>query len=191
MSSLVIIGSYWIASTFIEWKKLPTHAFDRDRVRQGVLEGLGWNIRRIWSTDWFKHPEAELKPIVEELKRLSAPIKQQASTESISEVKEKSAEQLSHKAAKTLEEALTRYKLVIEKKYPNTEPHEKLLRPDMIEHLIMDRPMTHEEFTLRVPAYLKQNTSAKEAADYLDDVLKIITNYESTKSFSLTSQELC
>ncbi|WP_260604958.1 DUF559 domain-containing protein, partial [Vibrio cholerae] len=41
---------------------------DRDRVRQGVLEGLGWNIRRIWSTDWFKHPEAELKPIVEELK---------------------------------------------------------------------------------------------------------------------------
>ncbi|HGF3715474.1 hypothetical protein V3H39_05325 [Vibrio parahaemolyticus] len=44
---------------------------------------------------------------------------------------------------------------------------------------------------MRVPAYLKQNTSAKEAADYLDDVLEIITNYESTKSFSLTSQELC
>ncbi|NVP02788.1 hypothetical protein HWA77_21500, partial [Photobacterium damselae subsp. damselae] len=163
---------------------------DRDRVRQGVLEGLGWNIRRIWSTDWFKHPEAELKPIVEELKRLSTPIKQQTSTESISEVKEKSAEELSHKAAKTLEEALTRYKLVIEKKYPNTEPHEKLLRPDMIEHLIMDRPMTHEEFKLRVPAYLRQNTSAKEAADYLDDVLEIITDYESIESFSLVSQEM-
>jgi hypothetical protein len=81
--------------------------------------------------------------------------------------------------------------LVIEKKYPNTEPHEKLLRSDMIERLIMDRPMTHEEFTLRVPAYLRQNTSTKEAADYLDDVLEIITDYESIESFSQTSQEMC
>lgn len=164
---------------------------DRDRVRQGVLEGLGWNIRRIWSTDWFKNPAAELKPIVEELKRLSTPIKQQTSVESISEVNAKPVEELSHKAARTLEEALTRYKLIIEKKYPNTEPHEKLLRPDMIEHLIMDRPMTHEEFTLRVPAYLRQNTSAKEAMDYLDDVLEIIIDYESIESFSLANQELC
>ncbi|MDT1062178.1 DUF4011 domain-containing protein [Paracoccus sp. CPCC 101403] len=31
-------------------------ARDRDRVRQSVLEGLGWTIFRIWSTDWFRHP---------------------------------------------------------------------------------------------------------------------------------------
>ncbi|OQX35626.1 MAG: hypothetical protein B0D91_10460 [Oceanospirillales bacterium LUC14_002_19_P2] len=30
-------------------------ARDRDRLRQEVLTGLGWNIRRIWSTDWFKN----------------------------------------------------------------------------------------------------------------------------------------
>ncbi|WP_244184842.1 AAA domain-containing protein [Vibrio hyugaensis] len=160
---------------------------DRDRVRQGVLEGLGWNIRRIWSTDWFKHPEAELKPIFEELKRLSTPMKEQTYAESAFEANKKLTEGLSHKAAETLEIALNRYKLVIEKKYPDTEPHERLLRPDMIEHLIMDRPMTHEEFTLRIPAYLRQNTSVKEAADYLDDVLEIITDYESIESFSLTS----
>lgn len=45
---------------------------DRDKVRQGVLEGLGWNIRRIWSTDWFKNQEAELAPIINELKKLSS-----------------------------------------------------------------------------------------------------------------------
>ena len=28
-------------------------ARDRDRLRQGVLEGLGWRISRIWSQDWF------------------------------------------------------------------------------------------------------------------------------------------
>lgn len=34
-------------------------ARDRDRLRQGVLEGLGWNLHRIWSTDWFRDPRGE------------------------------------------------------------------------------------------------------------------------------------
>jgi hypothetical protein len=31
-------------------------ARDRDRLRQEVLEGLGWRFHRIWSTDWFNSP---------------------------------------------------------------------------------------------------------------------------------------
>ena len=31
-------------------------ARDRDRLRQEVLEGLGWHLYRIWSTDWFNDP---------------------------------------------------------------------------------------------------------------------------------------
>ncbi|RPJ72280.1 MAG: DUF3320 domain-containing protein, partial [Alphaproteobacteria bacterium] len=31
-------------------------ARDRDRLRQQILEGLGWNLYRIWSTDWYRHP---------------------------------------------------------------------------------------------------------------------------------------
>jgi very-short-patch-repair endonuclease len=38
-------------------------ARDRDRLRQGVLESRGWSIHRVWSTDWFKDPEAELRKI--------------------------------------------------------------------------------------------------------------------------------
>jgi very-short-patch-repair endonuclease len=40
-------------------------ARDRDRLRQAVLEGLGWKIHRIWSTDWFHHPEQELAKVVQ------------------------------------------------------------------------------------------------------------------------------
>jgi very-short-patch-repair endonuclease len=36
-------------------------ARDRDRLRQAVLEGLGWQMHRIWSTDWFHNPDAELR----------------------------------------------------------------------------------------------------------------------------------
>lgn len=39
-------------------------ARDRDRLRQGVLEGLGWNFHRIWSTDWFRNPQQEISRAV-------------------------------------------------------------------------------------------------------------------------------
>ncbi|AUW46840.1 DUF4011 domain-containing protein [Rhizobium leguminosarum] len=34
-------------------------ARDRDRHRQEILENLGWNIHRVWSTDWFDNPRRE------------------------------------------------------------------------------------------------------------------------------------
>lgn len=39
-------------------------ARDRDRLRQGVLEGLGWTFHRIWSTDWFRNRKEELLRVV-------------------------------------------------------------------------------------------------------------------------------
>ena len=35
-------------------------ARDRDRLRQQVLEQLGWTIARVWSLDWWREPEAEV-----------------------------------------------------------------------------------------------------------------------------------
>lgn len=39
-------------------------ARDRDRLRQEVLEGLGWRLHRIWSTDWYRNPLRELERAV-------------------------------------------------------------------------------------------------------------------------------
>ncbi|WP_172194791.1 DUF4011 domain-containing protein [Saccharibacillus qingshengii] len=36
-------------------------ARDRDRLRQQVLEGLGWKIYRIWSQEWFKNRRHEVE----------------------------------------------------------------------------------------------------------------------------------
>ncbi|HEY9857834.1 MAG TPA: AAA domain-containing protein, partial [Stenomitos sp.] len=43
-------------------------ARDRDRLRQEVLENLGWRIHRIWSTDWLKDPEREVNKVLAALK---------------------------------------------------------------------------------------------------------------------------
>src|SRR5690606_25143254 len=37
-------------------------ARDRDRLREQVLRGLGWDLHRIWGTDWYRNrPEAETR----------------------------------------------------------------------------------------------------------------------------------
>lgn len=36
-------------------------ARERDRLRQDVLEHLGWHVHRIWSTDWFYNRTAEIE----------------------------------------------------------------------------------------------------------------------------------
>ena len=38
---------------------------DRDRLREAVLRGLGWDIYRIWSTDWFQDADRELNKLME------------------------------------------------------------------------------------------------------------------------------
>jgi transcription elongation GreA/GreB family factor len=50
---------------------------DRDRIRQEILESLGWRgrIHRIWSTDWFYNPRREierLRGFLEDRRRISA-----------------------------------------------------------------------------------------------------------------------
>lgn len=45
-------------------------ARDRDKVRAAVLEGLGWKLLRVWSTDWFFDAETELRKLDEALDAL-------------------------------------------------------------------------------------------------------------------------
>ncbi|MBL8343961.1 MAG: DUF4011 domain-containing protein [Rubrivivax sp.] len=46
-------------------------ARDRDRIRQEILESLGWRGRifRVWSTDWFADPRGQTQKLVGLLKR--------------------------------------------------------------------------------------------------------------------------
>ena len=54
-------------------------ARDRDQVREAVLRGLGWEILRIWSTDWFMnssgacdHTDAALRDLLEQSRARAA-----------------------------------------------------------------------------------------------------------------------
>jgi len=47
-------------------------ARDRDKLRQAVLEDLGWKLHRIWSTDWWHNAEREMEKLLGRLAELSA-----------------------------------------------------------------------------------------------------------------------
>jgi very-short-patch-repair endonuclease len=46
-------------------------ARDRDKLRQFILEGLGWTLYRVWSTDWWHDSEAETKKLLSFIQELS------------------------------------------------------------------------------------------------------------------------
>lgn len=62
-------------------------ARDRDRLRQAVLENLGWNILRIWSTDWWTNAPREVERVDRALNAF------------LEETRKKRAEQAEHDAA--------------------------------------------------------------------------------------------
>lgn len=61
-------------------------ARDRDRLRQQVLEGLGWKIYRVWSTDWYLRPKESKEKLLEAVKNAVKQAKLQAKSEPEPEV---------------------------------------------------------------------------------------------------------
>jgi very-short-patch-repair endonuclease len=67
-------------------------ARDRDRLRQSVLEALGWKIIRVWSTAWFKNPEMELERLVSAIEQARMDIHARRNSEIQQELTQKSWE---------------------------------------------------------------------------------------------------
>lgn len=176
-------------------------ARDRDRLRQEVLENLGWRIRRIWSTDWFKNPQAQIQPILQELEKLRTPVEApefelvqdsldlaiaERDTEyhprvesvSVDEVETEVDTYLDDDSDLELKDRLAAFsKNVIEPKFPDVEDEHRLLRPAMMEALIAHLPCSKSEFRELIPAYLREATDVEEARHYLGEVLEIVADY--------------
>ncbi|WP_143339701.1 AAA domain-containing protein [Ectothiorhodospira magna] len=159
-------------------------ARDRDRLRQMILERLGWRIRRIWSTDWFKNPQGELAPIIRELHELKSPgVPGERDHESAVEKIEEIIEEAEFKEAQIdtfafdeggLKERLLRFdREVIRLEVPDTPDNKRLLRPAMLEALLEFTPTSKVEFLEVIPPYIRQATEAAEGR-YLEQIFDII-----------------
>lgn len=161
-------------------------ARDRDRLRQSVLEGLGWNIKRIWSTDWFKNPQAQLKPIIEALHQLKTEVSESIELESEVEVIEDVVEHESQilleldKYSHTDDSLEIKLQKFADEVIPGSDQvplANRLLRPAMIAALCEFKPISKSEFLEMIPSYLRSATSTAHGK-YLEQVLNIIAEDE-------------
>jgi len=169
-------------------------ARDRDRIRQEILESMGWNIYRIWSTDWFKHrreEELRLQKALAEAKNRAIVIEkesEQAETEEPLvedrgvEVEDDTAEskQTNEKIDNSMENAdtlmakLLKFRNeVISKKY--TIDSRSILSDRMIELLANSKPITLEEFRMQIPKYLREKIDRNQM-EYIEQIFQIITD---------------
>ncbi len=58
-------------------------ARDRDKLREQVLRGLGWEILRVWSTDWWIDAAGTLEKIDTDLRRLLAKSRSRRATKAV------------------------------------------------------------------------------------------------------------
>jgi very-short-patch-repair endonuclease len=170
---------------------------DRDRLRQEILERKGWRIHRIWSTDWFKNRDREIHRLLAAVRQavmvhasvaVPAPGFQEAVAAAISSLHTESklkvptateptpaATAATAKTAKGLREELIEYRQVnILPSFPDEGTW--ILRDEILDRLVKQMPVTHEEFYRAIPIELRQGTDGKQM-QFLDDILEIIDAY--------------
>ena len=179
-------------------------ARDRDRLRQEILESRGWEIYRIWSTDWFFNPSSQLTPILKILEKLKTAVRETLDStinltasinndsgeeESIVNVQFNEVQEDFYPRSTTdyenvessgaLEDQLINYRdSVIKKQFPDTSVNSRLLRDNLLEALVEYKPVSKNEFLEVIPDYLRIKTSREEAKAHLDIVLQIIAKYD-------------
>jgi very-short-patch-repair endonuclease len=77
-------------------------ARDRDRLRQSVLEGLGWRFHRIWSTDWFRNPHKETERLKDSIEAAIVYFRQLDANEQPVNEKEQAPEMPEQKIERTV-----------------------------------------------------------------------------------------
>ena len=119
-------------------------ARNRDRLRQEILQNVGWKIYRIWSTDWFRSRESETKRLISTLESL---------VDQDPKVRVGRAGQ-----DKTI---APRIRLIefrekeIRTAFPDSEPARCLLRDPMINELLRWRPTDKNQWFRRIPLDLR------------------------------------
>lgn len=168
-------------------------ARERDRLRQEILEGLGWEVMRIWSTDWYRDPDREIQRIVGRLRAIVAermlppkPILDEATNanQNIEHGANTNVDNFPVESAglvaggRTVEDV--RAQLIrlreetIHADLPDADRTQGLLRKVMVDTLLRQRPTTPEEFRRRVPEALRLRTDPEQFRRYAPRVFEIL-----------------
>lgn len=138
-------------------------ARDRDRLRQEILENQGWKIHRIWSTDWFKSRNAEIKRL---LKRIDETLN--------SDPDYRKELERAHRVTSLRQQLIDLREKEINPSFPDTSAERGLLRQILLDEFVRRRPRTKDDWFRLISYDLRSETDSKQVGQYLGRVLDII-----------------
>ncbi len=164
-------------------------ARDRDKIRQDVLENLGWHIYRIWSTDWFKQGAKEREKLRSALK--SAKLEADSRAESRAVQAEEDAREEAERTGRfdrleigrpapdeaieqdeeNLRSRFLDLRRTLEEEFPDVQTEHSLLSDEVLELLLRYRPTSLGQFHQTVPLDLRQQIDLGQSRAYLSTVM--------------------
>jgi very-short-patch-repair endonuclease len=60
------------------WYRDARSARDRERLREAALRDKGWAMHRVWASEWFHRPQAELEKLIAAIEKAKVDAKQEA-----------------------------------------------------------------------------------------------------------------
>ena len=171
---------------------------DRDKIRQEVLENLGWRIHRIWSTDWFKRGARErqrLRDVLDQARleadeRRSVTVRAQAkaATEPSSDRANDLDDEILQEDANCLENdergddeelrnRLLKLRATLDEEFPDSRPENCLLSDDIVQILVKKTPITMNEFHHSIPLERRQQIDMEQSRVYLSTILAMIEDH--------------
>lgn len=150
---------------------------DRDKLRQAILENMDWNIHRIWSTDWFRDPNAQIEKVIAILEAEKSKHKgiKQKSMESQPATTTPPAPvtgiSLTREMAKLKLQTLAKR---IDKEIPPQRNFNSFLCEEMIDALLEWRPFALEQFQIQIPLSIRSRVDPKQVGEYHDEVFDIL-----------------
>ena len=138
-------------------------ARDRDRLRQEILVNLGWTIHHVWSTDWFKSRDSEIRRL---LRRIEALL------ESDPAYRERQQKVATRESLR--QRLVTLREMELTPAFPESPAENGLLRNDLLEEFVVKRPKTRDDWFRKIPQHFRTTADSKQVGKYLDRVLEII-----------------
>ena len=163
-------------------------ARDRDRLRQEILERLGWRVHRIWSTDWYRDRgscvgrlRTRLEQIVREDDERSRREVDRRQAQADQGVVSRSPSYIPQAGSVTplitREEArrllVDMREKTIARDFPDSDRTKGLLRKGLLELLLDELPKDIDEWTACIPEDERQTIDRRHLR-YLDKVFDIL-----------------
>jgi len=149
-------------------------ARDRDRLREEVLLRRGWNIHRIWSTDWFKCRSDEIERLKNRLRELVESDKHEVVCveEPLPSYQIASSAEVCRWSDEELHDRIERYCRANISRSPEDQRKDGFLNEEILTELVKKRPTDMGEFIDCVSGKARGNLD-NDDVQYIHDIFEI------------------